>query len=266
MPELPDVEAYRRILARNGLKKRIAAVVVDNARILGKLSAARFRARLEGRRLLETRRHGKHLLARIEEDGWLTLHFGMTGRLDAFARLEAAPRFLRIRFDFAGNGHLAYVNKRMLGRVGLAEDADAFIASEALGPDVLDRRFDLAAFEAALAGSRRDIKSALMDQGAMAGIGNIYADEILFHAGIRPMARADRLSPAQLKRLHAEMRKVLAAAVKRGAGSEEFVERAPKGWLLPERRKGGRCPRCHAPLQLAKSGGRTGYYCPRDQR
>ena len=100
-----------------------------------------------------------------------------------------------------------------------------------------------------------------MDQQIIAGIGNIYSDEILFQARIDLKTRIDQLDPPQLTRLYRTIGAVLKAAIARGAGSEEFTERLPKTALLPVRKKGGRCPRCHHLLRLAKSGGRTSYFC-----
>jgi formamidopyrimidine-DNA glycosylase len=265
MPELPDVENYRRRLARSGLRKKITHVAVGDGRILGKLSARAFSRHLTGHRLLSTRRHGKHLLAKIEGNGWLTLHFGMTGDLRFFKGLQP-PRFMRVCLDLAGDGHLAYINKRMLGRVGLVPDADAFIAAQKLGPDALDRGFTLDAFRRAIAGIRRDVKSVLMDQEIVAGIGNIYADEILFQARIDPRAPIDRLDAAKLARLHRAIGTALRMAIAHGAGSDEVAARMPKTALLPHRHKGGHCPRCGRPLKTTKIGGRTTYFCSFCQR
>lgn len=265
MPELPDVERFKRLLKRDTLRKRITRVVVSDARILGKLSARTLSRRLQGGKIVTVRRHGKHLLAKLDKGGWLAFHFGMTGALHFFRDLGERPPFTRVHLDFANDGHLAYTNKRMIGRVGLAEDAAGFIVGERLGPDALGRHFGFAAFKAAVAGTKRDVKSVLMDQEVVAGIGNIYSDEILFQARIHPKIRIDRLDPVRLKRLYLKMHEVLESAVTRGAGSEQFTDRMPKGALLPERKKGGHCPRCGGPLKTFKVGGRTAYCCPRCQ-
>ena len=265
MPELPDVEGFKRVLARNALGKTISHVVVNDARILGKLPARTFISRLNGAELIEARRHGKHLMAHVNRGGWLTLHFGMTGALQFVRKPDSGPPFTRVRLDFADDGSLAYINKRMIGRVGLVEDAADFVAAEKLGPDALDRRFDFAAFKTAVLGIKRDVKAVLIDQQVIAGIGNIYSDEILFQARINPAERMDKLAPGELKHLFLGMRKVLRTAIARGAGSEQFIDRLPKGSLLPERKKGGHCPRCRSVLKVFKLGGRTGYCCPRCQ-
>ena len=197
MPELPDVEIFKRVLARSALRKTIERVVVNDKRILGKLAAQTFISRLQGARLVAARRYGKHLLASIDRGGWLTLHFGMTGALHFVPKPDQEPPFTRVRLDFANDGSLAYTNKRMIGRVGLIENPADFIADEKLGPDALDPRLDLSAFKAAVLGSKRDVKSVLMDQQIIAGIGNIYSDEILFQARINPAARMDTLTPNQ---------------------------------------------------------------------
>jgi formamidopyrimidine-DNA glycosylase len=263
MPELPDVELYKRRLDGHALHRKITGVVVSDARILGELKKARFVARLKGNRLEASRRHGKHLLVRLARDGWLTLHFGMTGDLRYVEPPEAEVPYDRVRFEFKG-GSLAYINRRMLGRVGLADDADAFIAAEELGPDALDPAFDLAALSAALDG-RREVKAALMDQRVVAGIGNIYADEILFQSRLHPKTPGQTLGKAKRRALFGKIREVLETAISTGAGAEQFLERLPKNHLLPQRHEGGVCPRCHKKLATLKAAGRTSYYCPRHQ-
>lgn len=266
MPELPDVEVYRRRLDRGVLNKTIRKVSVSDSRILDGVNAATLARRLKGRRFVDTRRHGKHLLVRLDKGGWVHFHFGMTGAVHHIRDGDRPLPYTRVRFDFSDGDHLAYTSKRLLGRVGLTADADAFVAEHALGPDALDSEMDLAAFRKALSGTTRAVKAALMDQEALAGIGNVYSDEILFHARIDPRTPATKLDAAKMRRLHRTMRRVLETAVERGAGSDDFIDRVPRGWLLPHRHKDGRCPRSHGALATYKIGGRTSYFCPRCQR
>jgi formamidopyrimidine-DNA glycosylase len=263
MPELPDVELYRRRLDAHALRRQIDGVTVGDARILGDLQKARFVARLKGNRLEGSRRHGKHLLVQLARDGWLTLHFGMTGDLRYVEPPDAEVPYDRVRLTLA-DGSLVYVNRRMLGRVGLADDADAFIAAQALGPDALDPAFDLAALSAALDG-RREIKAVLVDQEVVAGIGNLYADEILFQARLHPRTPGQSLSKARRKALLDKIKEVLRTAIDCGAGAEQLLDGLPRGYLLPQRRDGGVCPRCGSGLATLKAAGRTSFHCPRCQ-
>ena len=265
MPELPDVELYKRHLDATCLGLTIRHVVVGDARILADVSATELAHRLEGARINASRRHGKHLLVDLGAPGWLTLHFGMNGSLEHFTDGEDDPPYDRVRFDFADGHHLAYVNPRLLGRVGLAPDADAFVAAEGLGPDALDLRFDLATFERSLGGRRRDVKSLLMDQKVVAGIGNIHSNEILFQARLNPRTRCDRLDAGMRQCLFSRIKEVLETAIASGAGAERLVDRLPGLFLIPHREKGGRCPRCGGEITSAKFSGRTAYDCPRCQ-
>lgn len=265
MPELPDVELYKQYLDAHALRRTIARVTVNDARILGDVPARTFIAKLTDNRFEGSRRHGKHLLVRLARDGWLTMHFGMTGNLAYFEAAADDPPYDRIRLDFDDGGHLAYVNRRMLGRVGLADDAYAFIEAEQLGPDALDPAFDLEAFTAAIGNRRRDVKSVLMDQALIAGIGNIYADEILFQARVHPKTAAASLGDRQRRALFEQIKTVLKTAIDCGAGAEQFLDRLPADYLLPNRDKGGKCPRCGQLLATLKSAGRTSYFCPRCQ-
>jgi formamidopyrimidine-DNA glycosylase len=265
MPELPDVELFRRYLDEHALHQTIERVAVNDARILGDLPAEAFVAGLTGNRFEDSRRHGKHLLVRLHRHGWLTLHFGMTGGLVYFRATSDDPPYDRVRFDFKGGRHLAYVNRRMLGRVSLADDAEKFIQGEELGPDALDPAFDLEAFDRAIQGRRRDVKSVLMDQTLIAGIGNIYADEILFQARLHPKTPVTALDHRQRAELFAQIKAVLETAIACGAGAEQFLERLPEHYLLPQRDQSGKCPRCGAAIATLKAGGRTGYFCPRCQ-
>ncbi len=264
MPELPDVERYNRYLRRHALRRTITGVHVGDRRVLAHVSGGSLHKALTGGRLLSTRRHGKHLLVRLSKGGWLTMHFGMTGSLAYYAAEKDKPRFDRLRLDFGKSSHLAYTDPRLLGRVGLADDADEFVKKQRLGPDLLDRRFTLARFKAALARAG-NLKAALMDQSRMAGIGNIYADEVLFQAGIDPRTNAGRLSPQQAGALFRAARRVLKKAVTCGAGAEILIEKLPRSYLLRQRHAGGICPRGHGKLKMIRTGGRATYFCPRCQ-
>ena len=260
MPELPDVERFKRYLDATSLYQRIADVEVRSAYVLKGISGKELARRLKGRRFESTRRHGKHLFARTDGGTWLRLHFGMTGSLRYFKGEEKAPPHTRVLFVFAKDYRLAFDDQRKFGQVGLLEDVDEFLRKRALGPDALD--IDVAEFKAKLARHRGAVKSILMNQRLIAGIGNIYADEILFHARIHPATQIARLCDKDRRHLFRAMRHVLEKAVHYQADAD----RMPKTWLLSHREKRGKCPRCGRSLKSSTIGGRTAWFCTHCQR
>ena len=193
-------------------------------------------------RRVASRRHGKYLLIALGKAGWLVMHFGTNGSLCHFRKEEDDPPYDRLRFDLGRDHHLAYVNPRLLGRVDLVADADAFLAEEKLGPDVLGARLRRAEFARLVALRTRDIKSVLMDQTVIAGIGNLYSDEILFQARIHPRTPADRLDLPALDRLFRTAKSVLRTAIRCGAGSEQMLDRLPRTFLLRPARRADAVP------------------------
>lgn len=258
MPELPDVETFGRYVAATSLHQRIECIDVDAPRMLKGVSPEMLERRLEGQRFRSTRRHGKYLFIEIDGNGWLLLHFGMTGYLDYGKEQNALPTHSRLVVHFANGYRLAGIWQRRLGRIGLAQSPAKFIEDEGLGPDALEPGIALEDFKAMLHGRRGSIKSALMDQSFIAGIGNIYSDEMLFQAEIHPGKDARTLDDDQLARLHAKMLHVLNTAIDRQADPE----RLPKSWLLPHREDGEKCPRCNGTVKSLRISGRTAYLCP----
>ena len=265
MPELPDVEIFRRLVERNCLDRVVTRAVVADPGSLEGATAATVQRRLKGRRLTSCQRHGKVLFVGFEDAGTLAMHFGTNGSLQHVPSDADEPAYARMLFEFDAGDRLAYLNPRRIGHVCVTDSAAAFIAAQGLGPDALDAALDTKAFDALVANRRQAIKAVLMDQARVAGIGNIYADEILFHARLHPGMPANSLDAGMRHRLFGAMKQVLQTAVDRGAGAEDFTDRLPKGFLLPERHAGGHCPRCGAQLAIDKRGGRTSYHCPRCQ-
>ncbi len=257
MPELPDVEVYRRYLGSTSLHKRIATVQVRSNKILGNLSPRKLRAALIGREFQSTARHGKQLFAQLDSNMWLALHFGMTGYLMYFKNVDKEPVYDRLLIGFVNGFHLGYYSQRLLGKVELVDNLGSVIAAKHLGPDALDPKFDFPAFKRVMARRKGIAKTALMNQHIIAGIGNIYADEILFQARVHPQARVNELDETALKTLLQKMKAVLRTAIACGADPARF----PRNYLIPQRYKGGRCPRCGADLGRIKIGARGAYFC-----
>jgi formamidopyrimidine-DNA glycosylase len=263
MPELPDVEVFRRSFARRALHQKIESAEVDASRMLKGVSARQLKGTLGGATFASTQRHGKYLLAELRRDCWLILHFGMTGYLD-YGKTDntdwRAPKHTHLLIRFSNGDALAVVWQRMLGRISLAESPASFAEEEDLGPDALALK--LGPFKQMFDGKRGTIKSALMDQSFIAGIGNIYGDEMLFQAGIHPELEAGALDEEQLTELHRGLRHVLKIAIERQADPE----RMPDTWLLLHRNAGEICPRCGGKIETLKVSGRTAYLCPKCQR
>jgi formamidopyrimidine-DNA glycosylase len=265
MPELPDVEIFKRLVEQHCIGRVVARTDIADPGSLEAATAVGLQRRLKGTRLESCRRHGKVLFVGFDDAGTLAMHFGTNGSLQHVPRDAEEPSYVRIQFEFAEGDRLAYINPRRIGRVSATDSAATFIADQQLGPDAFDPAFDEKAFVATIANRRQAIKAVLMDQARMAGIGNIYADEILFQARLHPAIAANSLDAGMRHRLFAAMKHALQTAIDCGAGAENFTDRLPKGFLLPERHAGGHCPRCGTPLMIDKRGGRTSYHCPKGQ-
>ncbi|MGH3099122.1 MAG: Fpg/Nei family DNA glycosylase [Streptosporangiales bacterium] len=262
MPELPDVEGFRATLAREAVGRRVRDVAVHDASVLLDTSGRAFRGAVRGRRFAEPRRHGKWLLAPIEDARTanppvVVFHFGMTGGLVWSAGSEERHRYDRVVFEFGG-GELRYRDMRKLKGLRLTtEDGVADLLAD-LGPDAANlSRPDLTDL---LCGRHRQLKAALMDQEVVAGLGNLLADEVLWQACLHPRRHTDDLTDAELRALHGRLRSTVRSASK--------VGRVPDrpSWLTGSRdHERGTCPRCGTRLTHGRAGGRTTVWCPRCQ-
>ena len=248
----------RRLLEAGALHQKIRAIDVKDARILNSLSPQELERALTGRRLSTAVRHGKRLFLQIQSGKWLTLHLGLTGWPVVLEKGSPEPRYTRLRIDFEGGAALALEDLRIFGEVGLTESPQAFLSQRGVGTDAL--QMDKGSFLTAMSGRKGRIKPSLLDQGLIAGLGNLYADEALFQSGICPQARC--LKRNRLEVLFCAIQEVLRTSL---ACNADF-ERLPDSYLLPHRRPGGACPWDGALLEKIKIAGRTCYYCPLHQK
>ncbi|WP_129838696.1 DNA-formamidopyrimidine glycosylase family protein [Streptomyces sp. RFCAC02] len=260
MPELPDVEGFRRVLRDHGTGRRVERLTVRDDGVLREVSTRRFRRAVRGRCLGTPERHGKWLIAPTDAGPTLLLHFGMTGRLVPAAAGDPLERADRVVFGLSGGGELRFRDQRKLRGIWLAPTAgDIARLLAGQGPDAaavggpgLVRR---------LARRRGGLKSALLDQSVVAGLGNLLADELLWRARLHPARRADGLTAPERRRLAGALPRVLDAAVAAG--------RVPPrdDWLTGRRDDpdGGRCPRTGDRLARGRVAGRTTVWCPRCQ-
>jgi formamidopyrimidine-DNA glycosylase len=254
MPELPDVEGFRRYLSRHASGKRVRGVRVPAPDILRNTSPQGLSRALKGRTLEKPERLGKWLFVAAGEST-LILHFGMTGGLRWTSSPDRVGRFDRLVLELDG-GELAYHNMRKLGGAWLARSASAIErVTGSLGPDAADVGGE--EFEHMLRGRRGGIKAALMNQRMIAGIGNELSDEILWQARVRPSRRVSSLRRRERDALFESMQEVLTESMRHG--------RIPRlvGWLTSQRGvRDPTCPRCGGALKRTTIAGRTSYWCP----
>ena len=259
MPELPDVEVYRRYFNATALHKKIDTVEIDSARVVKGYTQKNLRKELEERSFEQTRRHGKFMFAELDNGRFLLLHFGMTGDLKYFKDRKKEPEHTRVLFAFKNGYHLAYICRRLLGEVSVIDSVDDFKEKRELGPDALDLEID--DFIEILEDKRGSLKTTLMNQKYICGIGNIYADEIVFQAGFDPRSVPAKMDRQQLKKLYQKMRKVLQTAVEKKVTPDNF----PPNFLIGRREEGTKCPGCGGRIKKIKISGRSAYLCPKCQ-
>ncbi|WP_027345190.1 Fpg/Nei family DNA glycosylase [Hamadaea tsunoensis] len=266
MPELPEVETARAIIDKYALDRRIAGVDDTDAYVCRPHAPGDIRAALLGRTLTGAYRRGKSMWCETSGSGpLLGIHLGMSGKI-VFSdsdgvehdggdywdrgRKPGDHRFTRFALQFDDGTFMLLVDPRRLGRVRLDPPV------EKLGPDA--REITRAEFRRALDRSTVAVKARLLDQEAMAGIGNLLADQALWLAKINPAKPVDELSRPAIDRLYQAVHESVEAAIA-GGGVHTLS-------VIPARRNDGRCPRCNTLMRRATVGGRTTYWCPKDQK
>ncbi|HHC08482.1 MAG TPA: bifunctional DNA-formamidopyrimidine glycosylase/DNA-(apurinic or apyrimidinic site) lyase [Actinobacteria bacterium] len=272
MPELPEVETTRRLVAPHLVGRRIVDVEVRTPRVARRQgSPATLRRRAVGRRVRAVDRHGKNLLIRLSGGLAWVLHLGMSGRL----ALGDSPeeRHVRLAVGLDDGGRLHLVDPRTFGWAAVWTTEELAAYRERLGPDALEAFPPPDLLRRRLRGRRAPIKALLLDQSIVAGLGNIYVDEALHRAGISPLRPGGSIGAPSLGRLRTAVATTLEAAIEAGGTSLEDL-----AYLLPDGRAGrflmelavyGRggapCRRCGETLTSARLRGRTTTWCPRCQ-
>jgi len=257
MPELPEVESAARRLRRAILGKRIERIDVLHRSLRRKLKPAQRRS-LTGAVVGAVERRGKHQLITLRDGRVLHAHFRMTGDWTIDRASDPLPRFARATIEFRGGTRVVLDDPRALSTLDL--HAASSPPGLELGPDPTDRSLTPLAFSAALSKRRGPIKPVLLDQRVIAGIGNIYAAEALWHARISPTTRASSLSPRQVAALLSALRLV----IRRATGARYTDESTTR--LAVYDREGKPCRRCRTRIRRIVQAGRSTYYCPNCQR
>jgi formamidopyrimidine-DNA glycosylase len=270
MPELPEVETVARGLRRRALGRRIAAVEVRHAAVIVG-SAEEFASTLEGRTLVNISRKGKAIAVELAaEDGsaprFLLVRLGMTGQLTVTSHDAPVERHTHVFLALDdGREEVRFRDARRFGRLRSCTRQELEKVLGALGPDA--QRVTEPQFLAAMRGRKGAIKSWLMNQNLVAGLGNIYADEALFEACIHPLSQPGRVSPEKAHRLYKAVRNVLDRAVKLGGTTfSDYlnIEGRPGGFLSKLRvyqHTGDPCRRCGRPIRRIVIAGRSSHFC-----
>src|SRR3954469_19583442 len=271
MPELPEVETIRARLAPRLEGRRFEQVEIVDHRLTRPEPPEAVAAALVGERISSVGRRGKYLIFEFESGRHLLIHLRMTGNLEppAAGGLGSDPyRRAVVRLDDGSD--VAYRDVRRFGTWALLEPGElrASFSARRLGGEPLERGFTTRAFTEALQGRKAPIKAALLDQRAVAGVGNIYADEALWRARIHPRRPAGSLDAGEITRLRKAIRAALEMGIARqGATLRDYRDpEGREGRMQREFRVYGRagepCPRCGTPIEKTRAGGRGTWYCP----
>jgi formamidopyrimidine-DNA glycosylase len=276
VPELPEVETIRRDLEVRIVGRRITALRIppDTGKpvpVLKGIDEASFREGVVGARIDGLERRGKYLALRLDTESFLVVHLRMTGALLHRASDAAPDRFLRIVLVLDDGSELRFTDIRKFGGLWLVDEL-AEASSGSLGPEPLSEGFTVDVLTRALKGRKTPVKSVLLDQSRIAGIGNIYADEACYVAGIDPRRLAGKVSKPKVVKLHGAIQEVLLFGVEsRGASFRDYHDVEGESGNMQMhvkvfRRTGKPCYACGSTIQRVRIGGRSTHYCPKCQR
>lgn len=274
MPELPEVETIRRDLEEKIKGKRIEGVIIKNEKSVKAPTPQQFVQKMEKKMLDETSRRGKYLILGLDSGDSLVLHLGMTGRL-IYSRAGEEVDYSRVIFLLENDAQLSFTDIRGFGGLWFVPDerfGEVVPTLAKLGPEPLEKNFTLKKFKKLLEGKRGKIKTLLMDQTFIAGIGNVYAQEALFLSGIHPTRSPSSLLHQEIEKLYHNLLNVLREAISyRGSSINSYVDLdGRQGNYEPRLRVYGRggsnCPRCGCVIERMEVGGRGTYLCSRCQK
>lgn len=270
MPELPEVETVKRILEPQLAGRRITKLTANRPEVIKHPSAEEFERLVTGARIERMGRRGKFLFIFLENGDRILLHLRMTGQLLVTPKELPLEKHTHLIFHLDDGNELRFIDLRRFGRFWLirAGEKDDYSGVAKLGPEPFDGEFTGSYLSAALGGRRKALKQCLMDQNIVAGIGNIYGDEILFAAKLAPTRPASSLTQAEWDALAAVIPAVLAKGIEDDRmTAEEYLEtrgleyRKTPHWQVYGR-DGEPCPRCGATLKKVAIGGRNSVFCP----
>ncbi|MGD0779188.1 MAG: bifunctional DNA-formamidopyrimidine glycosylase/DNA-(apurinic or apyrimidinic site) lyase [Dehalococcoidales bacterium] len=267
MPELPEVETIKNELLPHVLDRTIKSVEICWDKMVKQPSAKEFRSQVIGQKITALSRRGKYLFFHLSGGAVLVMHMKMTGSLLVN---PTDTRFTRAILRLDNGTAVHFWDPRKFGKMWLDRDTNAVLSQ--LGPEPLDADFTPAVLATILSKRSAPVKPVLLDQSIIAGIGNMYADEALFEAKIHPMKSANKLTGAEIKRLHDAMQMVLQKALKKkGASVRNYIRPGGQPGTAHDEFNvahgvGKTCPRCGTPIKRIVVRGRGTYICPRCQQ
>ena len=272
MPELPEVETVRRGLEKLILEKKIASLDIRYPKMI-KTDLDQFQKELPGQVVKSMGRRGKYLLFYLT-DKVLISHLRMEGKYFYYPDQVPERKHAHIFIHFEDGGTLVYEDVRKFGTMELLapELLDAYFVSKKLGPEPTEQDFDLEIFRGSLKKSKKPIKSHLLDQTLVAGLGNIYVDEVLWRAKVHPSRTSNSLTAQEARKVHDETINVLGQAVeKAGSTIRTYTNAFGEDGTMQELHQvydkaGQACSRCGTSIEKIQLGGRGTHFCPKCQR
>lgn len=273
MPELPEVETVKRSLEPVLKDKQIVGVHITYSGIIKGIDADSFKNQIIAKTFTSIERRGKYLIFRLSSDWNLVIHLRMTGQLIYCAGDTPINKHTHLRLELAEGNELRFVDIRKFGMVYLKykNQIEDIKGLASLGPEPLAQDFTYSYLKESIKGKKTPIKAFLLDQQKIAGIGNIYADEILFQAGIHPARMSTSLSDEEMRKLYQAVKYCLQKGIEnRGTSFRDYVDgRGEKGRMQEELfvygRSGQPCKHCQTTLIRIITAGRGTVYCPQCQ-
>jgi len=274
MPELPEVEHVVRALRPAIVGRRILAAELKLKRTAPQTSKPAFNRLLRNALITGVSRRGKYILIELDSDRLLATHLRMTGKFVCLTHDDQLPPYAHVIFHLDDDRRLVFCDMRQFGRMRVIENRERLPKEIlALAPEPLSADFTEQYFRQTLKKSRRSLKQLLLDQTRVLGLGNIYAAEALFLAGVNPMKASDRLSKARSEKLYRAVREVLQEAIDAGSTlridladrNGDYIGTSERFWRVYER-EGEPCVACGTRIKRVVQGGRSTYYCPKCQK
>lgn len=275
MPELPEVETIVRQLRRETRGKTISDFTCSSPKMLATHKLADFQREIKNKKILRVKRRGKIILMMLSDNLVLAIHLRLTGQLYIHKPLDPADRFNRAIFRLGKNSELRFNDRIKFGRIWLISKSQIeqnFNIIQKLGHDPFNSNFTLQNFKKILKSKKTKIKAFLLDQSNISGLGNIYADEVLFYAGISPSTPANKIPDKKIKELYLGIKKILKDAIRvYGTSVDTYRDIFGKkgkyaSKLKVYRRTGQPCVKCGAKIARVKISGRSSHFCPKCQK